>query len=585
MHIFISYAKVDTRLLALKIRDRLTALPGVTAWMDESLEAASSWASQIQEEIDRCDYVVVLLSPDVNRPATPNQARSFVLNEIDYAQQLHKTIVPVMGAYTRVPVQLAGIQYIDLSRDEDTGIGMLIRHLTGEREAVGPHTPPMPGRQSTQRSIPYIWVAAGVLVVIAIIAGLLIIRPPFGPFGVQPTPNFQTQAAILLTERAVGQIPTLNATEIIATNIANLLATENAKVATPTPLPTDTPIPSDTPTPTQDFPAMRTATAIIERATQQAIENTAQAFTQVAQATEQFTTNTPLPTSTATSTVPPTLTATVTSTTTPTPTPNVTLTVQALVAQSTAIYDAALATATAQAQESDRVREAAFNITSAFDGSTYSTVQNFDAGIVSYGRFGFTLAAGSLTTVLEDYVSNSDSDTATELAGYMNQVRNRDPMLRDDMTFRDLLIEAGNDPVMQAAQDKLATESYWNLVQEGSIVPRGIQTPLGQAFLFDMAIQFGPNHGFIRLAEQNLGVEDRSRVGDNGITEEELITEIARLRKESHDRQAERDNLPNLSLRGDFWVNLIEQGDWQLQGDENGNVEVLPDRFVQVRNP
>src|SRR5574337_385420 len=102
MHIFISYAKSDTRDLALKVRESLTAIPGVTAWMDESLEAASSWAGQIQAEIDRCDYILVLLSPNVNRAATATRARSFVLNEIDYAQQERKSIIPVMAQKTRV---------------------------------------------------------------------------------------------------------------------------------------------------------------------------------------------------------------------------------------------------------------------------------------------------------------------------------------------------------------------------------------------------------------------------------------------------------------------------------------------------
>ncbi len=115
-HIFISYAKKDTRQLAENLYHVLNAVPGLTAWMDMSLEADSSWAHQIMEEIDRCDYLVVLLSPDVNRSAKPPNRRSFVLNEIDYAQQFDKPILPVMAINTSQPVQIAGIQYIDLTR-------------------------------------------------------------------------------------------------------------------------------------------------------------------------------------------------------------------------------------------------------------------------------------------------------------------------------------------------------------------------------------------------------------------------------------------------------------------------------------
>lgn len=399
---------------------------------------------------------------------------------------------------------------------------------------------------------------------------------------------------MLLTEQAVTRTPDLNPTEIIATNMANIIATEAAKVASPRPLPTDTPtsIPSITPSPTDDLASTTTAEAVHQLETAQAIENMALALTQMAQLTANAPTNTPLPTRTATATATPTSTATVTDTATPTSTitptlaPNLTQTAQAQLVQETVIFNAALATATVQAQEVNRIRKAVFNITAAFEGNGYSTYQNFDAGIVSYGRFLFTLAGGGLYNVLEKYTSNSESDIANELTGYLERVQNRDANLRNDERFKELLIVAGDDPVMQATQDEVATQSLWDVVQELSIIPRGIQTPLGQALLFDMAINFGPNHGFIRLAEDNLGVAFQSRVGDeNGISEEALITEVARVRKQAHDRQAERDNLPGLKARGDFWVNLIEQGDWQLQGDADGNVEVKPGRIVQVRNP
>src|SRR5262249_30844337 len=121
-HIFISYSKRDTRPLALEIRSRLRAMAGVTAWMDESLHSGEDWADQIQTEIDHCDYVLVLLSPDINRPETQTEAKSFVLREIHYAQQLRKPIIPVMAQKTRMPVQIAGIQFIDLTADLEDGL-------------------------------------------------------------------------------------------------------------------------------------------------------------------------------------------------------------------------------------------------------------------------------------------------------------------------------------------------------------------------------------------------------------------------------------------------------------------------------
>lgn len=126
MHIFISYAKVDTQPLALRIRDALRAVNGLTAWMDESLESGQDWAVQIQDEIDRCDLMLVLMSPDVNRATEP---RSFVLREIHYAQDNRKTILPILAQKTKIPVQLAGIQFVDLTQNQADGIEGLVENV------------------------------------------------------------------------------------------------------------------------------------------------------------------------------------------------------------------------------------------------------------------------------------------------------------------------------------------------------------------------------------------------------------------------------------------------------------------------
>jgi formylglycine-generating enzyme required for sulfatase activity len=137
MHIFISYAKKDTKALAGQLRDALAALTGITAWMDQSIETGISWAYQIQREIDRCDYMVVLLSPDVNRDPTLPEGRSFVLNELDYAlYEVKKPVIPVMAQKTRLPLQLAGIQYVDLTSSSDDAIDRAIKEVQ-RRTGIG----------------------------------------------------------------------------------------------------------------------------------------------------------------------------------------------------------------------------------------------------------------------------------------------------------------------------------------------------------------------------------------------------------------------------------------------------------------
>ena len=232
----------------------------------------------------------------------------------------------------------------------------------------------------------------------------------------------------------------------------------------------------------------------------------------------------------------------------------------------------------------DRVKKASFLITTTFEGTGYSAYNNYDSGIVSYGLIQFTLAAGSLGTVLDKYLAAASSPTANELRKYQDAVAARDPNLRGDTNFKSLLIAAASEPEMQAAQDAVATAKYWDAVVNGYIVPRDLKTPLAWSLLFDMGVNFGTGHGFVRKAEEELGVPPRSKPGENGITEEQLIAKVAELRKESHYRQAERDNLPGLRVRGDFWVNLVTAEDWALQGDSKGNVSVKG-RTIQVRKP
>ena len=233
----------------------------------------------------------------------------------------------------------------------------------------------------------------------------------------------------------------------------------------------------------------------------------------------------------------------------------------------------------------NRTKLAAYAITGAFEGSGYAAYNNYDAGIISYGFIQFTMAAGSMITVIQRYLGASQTDVANQLRNnYLARIEARDGNLRTDGNLKNLLIEAANEPAMIDAQHSVAEEKYWNKVWKGYIEPRGLTTPLGIALLFDMGVNFGTGHGFVRLAEEQLGVPPQSKPGQNGVSEEQLIQKVAELRKASHDKQAKAENLPGLMQRGDLWVRLINNGDWGLHSEPNGTVNIRG-KIVQVRNP
>lgn len=232
----------------------------------------------------------------------------------------------------------------------------------------------------------------------------------------------------------------------------------------------------------------------------------------------------------------------------------------------------------------DRVRRAAFNITSAWEGGGYASYQTYDSGIISYGRFQFTLAAGSFITVLNRYLELVANPTADNLRAYMPRINAKDQSLRQDASLKMLCQQAAQDPVMQAVQDQVATEGYWQTVIDLSITPRNIQSAMGYALLFDMSIQHGRFNHIIPATETALNVPPKSRLGENGVSEQTFIQKVAQLRLENLNALARKLNLPGMARRGEFWVNLVALGDWNLQGDASGNLNVNG-KVVQVRNP
>jgi hypothetical protein len=221
--------------------------------------------------------------------------------------------------------------------------------------------------------------------------------------------------------------------------------------------------------------------------------------------------------------------------------------------------------------DAERVRKAAYEITACWEGG-FGAINTYDAGIVSYGFIQFTLAGGSLITLIRTYLSKSQSEAANALRPFLPRVEARDVTLRDDKNFINALKATTSDPLMIASQQEIATKGYWQQIYDGYIVGRALKYPLSWALLFDMGVNFGVNHGFVRLAETDLGVPPRSKPSENGCGEEQLITYVCQLRKRSHYNQAEKTGYNGLKRRADFWMDLFTKGDWYLRGDSNGQI-------------
>ena len=115
------------------------------------------------------------------------------------------------------------------------------------------------------------------------------------------------------------------------------------------------------------------------------------------------------------------------------------------------------------------------------------TLLKDDPGHLTYGRSQTTLASGNLYLLIRDYCGNSDSRHGGELSGYLERLEDKDLSLDKDFTFRALLQDAGDDPIMQRVQDGLFDRVYWEPAIK-SCKYIGVESALGTSVVYDSRI-------------------------------------------------------------------------------------------------
>ncbi len=110
-----------------------------------------------------------------------------------------------------------------------------------------------------------------------------------------------------------------------------------------------------------------------------------------------------------------------------------------------------------------------------------------DPGHLTYGRSQTTLASGNLFLLIKAYSETSEAALAGELAPYLDRLADQDLSLDHDAAFRGLLRHAGEDPVMQGAQDDFFDRVYWAPALKSSDFI-GVKTTLGTTVVYDSRI-------------------------------------------------------------------------------------------------
>lgn len=115
------------------------------------------------------------------------------------------------------------------------------------------------------------------------------------------------------------------------------------------------------------------------------------------------------------------------------------------------------------------------------------TLLTGDTGHLTYGRSQTTLASGNLYLLIKDYVDTDDAVFAKALWPYLSRLDAIDLSLDQDTDFHTLLRSAGDDPVMQRAQDAFFDRVFWApAVRSAAYI--GSDMPLGMAVIYDSRI-------------------------------------------------------------------------------------------------
>jgi CRP-like cAMP-binding protein len=105
--VFISYARADAEF-AKKLATGLRRL-GIAVWLDVySITAGKSWARQVGDALDRCEVMLLIVSP--RSMASENSD-----DEWNYFLDKKKPVIPAMYEHADVRYRLNKLQYVDFT--------------------------------------------------------------------------------------------------------------------------------------------------------------------------------------------------------------------------------------------------------------------------------------------------------------------------------------------------------------------------------------------------------------------------------------------------------------------------------------
>ncbi|HSU49967.1 MAG TPA: toll/interleukin-1 receptor domain-containing protein [Segetibacter sp.] len=188
--IFFSYSRADGSEFALRLAVDLKK-KGFDVWIDqEDIRAGLKWDAEIEKALESCDCLLYL-------ETEKSVVSTNVLDEVYYAMEQNKKVIPLIFVDSRTPFRLKRLQHIDFTQNYHTALALLVNELEGATDPVSylhdEHPPPVINPKPSHTKLPRLLLLIGCIAVVLIAVVLL------------TTTNRRkivsnTKAAILLTD-------------------------------------------------------------------------------------------------------------------------------------------------------------------------------------------------------------------------------------------------------------------------------------------------------------------------------------------------------------------------------------------------
>jgi hypothetical protein len=141
--IFFSYSRVDSGFALQLAKDIRSS--GIDIWIDQlDIQAGNHWDAAVEKALATSACVLVILTPS-------STSSTNVMDEVSYALESGKKIIPVLLEDCLPPFRLRRLQRIDFSKDYNAGLTQLLAAIEvpvaesvmkGEAESIREEAPP-----------------------------------------------------------------------------------------------------------------------------------------------------------------------------------------------------------------------------------------------------------------------------------------------------------------------------------------------------------------------------------------------------------------------------------------------------------